>query len=342
MKIDGRTKKVLFHAWMNGNWNKRRIDDSILRSNNATTDSFLKPYLITHGKSDTEKEDEQSQTKRKYSNTSNSIDEQPNKRRYKAEKFEVIRYSLGPNDEYIAIRGYEFDIWERNEDNLFIIYQDIFQKKDEGWKVGRNLHIANGNVYYSQKSRIFATIAINGTSEERRIIEGIIRNYYDREDGETTPSIMLVLRNEMPDFNLLSDQEYSKEKVAEGNNAENYGAILSKKDPEEDMSNSTQDDSSQKKQIVNHSYQNGRTFSVMTDFVVLENMDDYRVEGMSDVIFGGPFLREVGIKTRRFEGMITIYNGNDEDLVKEISTNIGGEFTNLDILKCWSLETSMA
>ncbi|GKD97090.1 hypothetical protein Tco_1380987 [Tanacetum coccineum] len=28
------------------------------------------------------------------------------------------------------------------------------------------------------------------------------------------------------------------------------------------------------------------------------------------------------------------------DLVKEISTNISGEFTNLEILKCWSLETS--
>ncbi|GKE70432.1 hypothetical protein Tco_1528504, partial [Tanacetum coccineum] len=40
--------------------------------------------------------------------------------------------------------------------------------------------------------------------------------------------------------------------------------------------------------------------------------DDYRDEGMGDVIFGEPFLREVGIKTRRFEGLITIYNGNDE------------------------------
>ncbi|GJU21729.1 hypothetical protein Tco_1155071 [Tanacetum coccineum] len=79
MKINGRTKKVLFHAWMNGNWNKIRINDIILRSNNTTTDSFFKPYLITHGKSDTKKEDEQSQTKRKYSNTSNSIDEQPKK-----------------------------------------------------------------------------------------------------------------------------------------------------------------------------------------------------------------------------------------------------------------------
>ncbi|GJS28185.1 putative reverse transcriptase domain-containing protein [Tanacetum coccineum] len=54
------------------------------------------------------------------------------------------------------------------------------------------------------------------------------------------------------------------------------------------------------------------TFSVVTDFAVLENMDDYRDEGMSDVIFGEPFLREVGIKTRRFEGMITIYNGDND------------------------------
>ncbi|GJW15056.1 hypothetical protein Tco_0019189 [Tanacetum coccineum] len=132
MKMDGRTKKVLFHAWINGNWNKRQIDESILRSNNTTTDSFFKPYLITHGKSDTKKEDEQSQTKRKYSNTCNSIDEQPNKRRCKAEKFKAMQYSLGPNEEYIAIRSYEYDIWKRNEDNMSKIYQDIFLKKDEG------------------------------------------------------------------------------------------------------------------------------------------------------------------------------------------------------------------
>ncbi|GKE28401.1 putative ribonuclease H-like domain-containing protein [Tanacetum coccineum] len=44
----------------------------------------------------------------------------------------------------------------------------------------------------------------------------------------------------------------------------------------------------------------------------LENMDAYRDKGIADVIFGEPFLREVGIKARRFKGMITIYNGNDE------------------------------
>nr|GEV89655.1 hypothetical protein [Tanacetum cinerariifolium] len=47
-------------------------------------------------------------------------------------------------------------------------------------------------------------------------------------------------------------------------------------------------------------------FSVVTDFAVLENMDAYRDEGMGDVIVGEPFLREVGIKARRFEGTITL------------------------------------
>ncbi|GKA93478.1 putative reverse transcriptase domain-containing protein [Tanacetum coccineum] len=54
------------------------------------------------------------------------------------------------------------------------------------------------------------------------------------------------------------------------------------------------------------------TFSVVTDFAILEDMDAYHDEGMGDVIVGEPFLREVGIKARWFNGMITIYNGNDE------------------------------
>ncbi|GJU22041.1 homeodomain-like protein [Tanacetum coccineum] len=52
------------------------------------------------------------------------------------------------------------------------------------------------------------------------------------------------------------------------------------------------------------------TFSDVTDFAVLKDIDAYRNEGMNDVIFGEPFLREVRIKARRFEGMITIYNSN--------------------------------
>ncbi|GKB02354.1 putative reverse transcriptase domain-containing protein [Tanacetum coccineum] len=64
-------------------------------------------------------------------------------------------------------------------------------------------------------------------------------------------------------------------------------------------------------------------FSCMIDFVLLEDMDAYRDEGMGDVIFGEPFLREFGINARRFEGMITIHNGprcKEIDKVGKVST----------------------
>ncbi|GJU35349.1 putative ribonuclease H-like domain-containing protein [Tanacetum coccineum] len=48
------------------------------------------------------------------------------------------------------------------------------------------------------------------------------------------------------------------------------------------------------------------------NFAVLENMNAYRDEGMDDVIFGEPFLREADIKAKRFKGMITLYKGDDE------------------------------
>ncbi|GJW17106.1 hypothetical protein Tco_0024542 [Tanacetum coccineum] len=47
-------------------------------------------------------------------------------------------------------------------------------------------------------------------------------------------------------------------------------------------------------------------------FCSFRNMEDYCDEGMGDVIFGEPFLREVGIKASQFEGMITLYNGDDD------------------------------
>ncbi|GKC32651.1 hypothetical protein Tco_1039945 [Tanacetum coccineum] len=71
------------------------------------------------------------------------------------------------------------------------------------------------------------------------------------------------------------------------------------------------------------------TFSVVTNFVVLEDMDAYRDEGMSDVIVGEPFLREVGIKARRFDGMITIYNGNDEVSEKDEKNEISHAYQKL-------------
>ncbi|GJV36984.1 hypothetical protein Tco_1409461 [Tanacetum coccineum] len=71
------------------------------------------------------------------------------------------------------------------------------------------------------------------------------------------------------------------------------------------------------------------TFSVVTDFVVLEDMDAYHDEGMGDVIVGEPFLREVGIKTRRFDGIITLYKSDDEVNEKDEKNGISYAYQKL-------------
>ncbi|GKA06540.1 homeodomain-like protein [Tanacetum coccineum] len=53
------------------------------------------------------------------------------------------------------------------------------------------------------------------------------------------------------------------------------------------------------------------SFSVVIDFVVVENIGAYRDHDIGEVIVGRPFCREIYVKARRFYGMITIYNGND-------------------------------
>ncbi|GKF15863.1 hypothetical protein Tco_0057325, partial [Tanacetum coccineum] len=37
---------------------------------------------------------------------------------FKSKKFKVIKYSLGPAEEYVAIKEYEYDIWVRTDENV--------------------------------------------------------------------------------------------------------------------------------------------------------------------------------------------------------------------------------
>ncbi|GKE53942.1 hypothetical protein Tco_1489098 [Tanacetum coccineum] len=48
------------------------------------------------------------------------------------------------------------------------------------------------------------------------------------------------------------------------------------------------------------------------NFTVLEDMDAYRDKEMGDVIVGKEFCKDIKVNAKRFEGMIAIYNGNDE------------------------------
>ncbi|GJT72947.1 putative reverse transcriptase domain-containing protein [Tanacetum coccineum] len=54
-----------------------------------------------------------------------------------------------------------------------------------------------------------------------------------------------------------------------------------------------------------------RNFSVVTHFVVVENMDGYRDQDMGDIILGEPFCKASCVEARRFDGLITIHNGSD-------------------------------
>nr|GEU52254.1 hypothetical protein [Tanacetum cinerariifolium] len=89
-RIDRMTKSALCHSWIYG-WGNNKSSDDIVSSDdeweeydygnppNTTTDSFFKPYMRTPEKTNIEKDDERSQTKSKYSCTSNSNDEPPKK-----------------------------------------------------------------------------------------------------------------------------------------------------------------------------------------------------------------------------------------------------------------------
>nr|GEX31720.1 SGNH hydrolase-type esterase domain-containing protein [Tanacetum cinerariifolium] len=54
---------------------------------------------------------------------------------FKSKKFKVIKYSLGPEKEYVDIKEYGYDILVGSKENVSHVYQEIFHKKDEGWSV---------------------------------------------------------------------------------------------------------------------------------------------------------------------------------------------------------------
>ncbi|GKB60375.1 hypothetical protein Tco_0916561, partial [Tanacetum coccineum] len=71
---------------------------------NTPTDSFFKAYDIR----DIEEEIRQGYMKHKN-------DDSDNKQPRKTKKFKAVKYSLGPNEEYIILRRCEYNTWERDE-----------------------------------------------------------------------------------------------------------------------------------------------------------------------------------------------------------------------------------
>ncbi|GJU28015.1 hypothetical protein Tco_1166636 [Tanacetum coccineum] len=51
----------------------------------------------------------------------------------KSEEFKVIRYSIGPDEEFITISPSKYDTWEKTYGFISCIYHDLFNKKFRGW-----------------------------------------------------------------------------------------------------------------------------------------------------------------------------------------------------------------
>ncbi|GJX62474.1 hypothetical protein Tco_0295374 [Tanacetum coccineum] len=62
-------------------------------------------------------------------------------------------------------------------------------------------------------------------------------------------------------------------------------------------------------------------FYVITDFIVVEDMDPYLDEGMGDVIVGEPFCKVSFVETKRFNGIITIRDEDDSVTYQMVRSN---------------------
>ncbi|GJT07715.1 hypothetical protein Tco_0842177 [Tanacetum coccineum] len=96
-------------------------------------------------------------------------------------RYMMIKYSFNNGEKYVAIKEDEYD-------DVTITRKEacpcLTMKSSGGLEI---CTLQIGMYISSQNSCDVTTITINGESEERRTNEGIIWNYYDREDGETTP-----------------------------------------------------------------------------------------------------------------------------------------------------------
>ncbi|GKB69681.1 hypothetical protein Tco_0931093 [Tanacetum coccineum] len=63
-------------------------------------------------------------------------------------------------------------------------------------------------------------------------------------------------------------------------------------------------------------------FYVITDFTVVEYMDPYFDKGIGEVVVGEPFCEVTCVETKRFDGIITIHNEDDNVTYQMLRENL--------------------
>nr|GEU29495.1 putative reverse transcriptase domain-containing protein [Tanacetum cinerariifolium] len=135
--MDRKTKNTLWEFWIKGSDDEVLMDGIVSSDDereesdntnqlNDNSDPFFKPYF-------------DAQERNNICSISVGNDEKKellNDGVCKSEKFDVIRYSLGPNEEYITISPYKCDIWKRTKGIMSSIYHELLRKKDQGSQYG--------------------------------------------------------------------------------------------------------------------------------------------------------------------------------------------------------------
>ncbi|GJW65804.1 hypothetical protein Tco_0117688 [Tanacetum coccineum] len=152
-KVDETTKRALLYTWIEIGNDEGLLKDKVSSDEeleeheyeNPPNDSFPKSYLNINNEKDKNHYDENNGDVDNSSGmdlngapqSENIINEQPNEEICRVDKFEVIKYTIGANEEFLAICTRECDSWARTVNGVSSIYHDIFRKKDEGWTVLR-------------------------------------------------------------------------------------------------------------------------------------------------------------------------------------------------------------
>ncbi|GJT59148.1 hypothetical protein Tco_1002681 [Tanacetum coccineum] len=139
-KLSSATKNALWNFWEKG-YDNDKLDYDEESSDDECNNGDHRP-LFDHHQNDNNKGDENNQMERRdHSNrpenfvqndAPQSSNDKPNEGMCRMDKFKVIKYSVGDNEEFLEVRALEHNSWAQNVNGVSSIYLDIFRKKDEG------------------------------------------------------------------------------------------------------------------------------------------------------------------------------------------------------------------
>ncbi|GJV01723.1 hypothetical protein Tco_1335292 [Tanacetum coccineum] len=152
-KVDKTTKCALLYTWIEIGNKGGLLNDEVSSDEeweereygNSPNDSFPKPYLNVNNEKDKNHHNENNRDTNKLSGMDLSgapqsekiNNKQPNKGVCRVDNFEMIKYMIGGNEEFLAICTRKCNSWAQTVNGVSSIYHDIFHKKDEGWTVHR-------------------------------------------------------------------------------------------------------------------------------------------------------------------------------------------------------------